>query len=596
MKAERPRSRLRSSQRGLQALLRAIWDYSAPQLPGALLLLTVAAILEGAGVVLLLPLAEMIFAGEAEQQGGLTGNIQRAMADLGVATVTAQLSILGLGLVLLLAARALVLTHRDVLLARMSHGFVDHVRSSLFAVIARADWRVIKHFGRARLLDTMTADVARLVQTTHALSRGIVTSTLGLAYLAAAFLVSVSLGMLLLVLVALGTGSAVVWSRRSHTLGEQLTRANRGLMQETTRFLEGLKAAKVSHAENELARRFTDVISATREVQIAFLRRQSRLTNFSQILAAMVALSVLLLGYSQFRLSGGELLVMAAIVLRLAPALNSTFGGMQSIVHALPAFAAIRELEVEIAMGSGIPPVGTEDVARAPSIDVTSPVLLRDCAVEIVDTSGAQLTLLRTGQIDIEPGTLVHVSGPSGAGKSTFAELLAGLHLPARGEVRRGGSRLDAANVRQWQTQISFAPQEPFIFHGSVRENLLWPDVVAEEGAIWGALAQAEAAELVRRLPLQLDEQLLDGGARLSGGERQRLCLARALLRKSALLILDEATSAMDPDLERRIMRSLKANLGDRILLIVCHSENGRGHADLCIRVEKGEARAIAGE
>lgn len=167
----------------------------------------------------------------------------------------------------------------------------------------------------------------------------------------------------------------------------------------------------------------------------------------------------------------------------------------------------------------------------------------------------------------------------------------AGLHLPAKGSVRRGDFPLEAGQRRAWQAQVSFAPQEPFIFDGTVRENLLWPNLAAEDAALWHALDQAEATEIVSGLPARLDEELLDGGARLSGGERQRLCLARALVRPASLLVLDEARSAMDPELERRIIGRLRQDIGRRIVLMVSHSLNAVGFADLRIDVSKGQAR-----
>ena len=169
-------------------------------------------------------------------------------------------------------------------------------------------------------------------------------------------------------------------------------------------------------------------------------------------------------------------------------------------------------------------------------------------------------------------------------------ELVAGLHLPVSGSVSRGDIALDATNRSAWQAQISFAPQEPFIFDGSVRDNLLWPNLQIDDDQIWEVLAQVEAADIVCGLPKGLDEELLDGGARLSGGERQRLCLARTLLRPASMLILDEATSAMDPELERSVVARLRDNIGERIVLLVSHSLNAVEHADVRIEVSDGES------
>ncbi|WAT18918.1 ABC transporter ATP-binding protein [Aurantiacibacter sp. MUD11] len=581
---------------GVRELTSSILEFARPQLLSTVLIVTLAAVLEGAGIVLILPVAETVFAqSEGEVNTGISASITQWLTSVGFDTVLEQLAVMGAGFLLLVTIRGAVMLQRDVLLSELSFGYVDHERQKFFLMLAQAEWPIIKRYRKAQLLNTMTTNIARLAQTMHFLTRGLITATLGAAAIGAAFLVSTSLGLLLLLLTVAGLLFALVWSRRSYRAGERLNKANRWVMHETTRFLDGLKAAKAARAEDVLAEGYKRQITDTRELSITFVRQQARLRNGIQFVAALAALLVLLLGFGWLGLSGGELLVMAAIILRLAPALLSTFSGVQSLAHALPAFASIRSLEAELAeahAGLRVPPQeGLDDELEQAA---TAPLELRGCSVSAVDEDGNRVTLVEAGRITIAPGTLVHIGGPSGAGKSSLAELVAGLHLPASGEVRRGSLHLAPDTCRAWQSQVSFAPQEPFLFDGSIRENLSWPNLSPDDDAIWQALADAQAAELVRSLPQGLDEQLLDGGARLSGGERQRLCIARALLRPASLLIFDEATSAMDPELERAIVSRLRETIGQRIVLMVSHSRNTLDLADMRIDVAAGVARVVS--
>lgn len=580
------------AQAGARDLLSAILAFAGPRLGRTLFVIALAAALEGVGLVLLLPVAETLFAQDEGAQSGVTGQLVAWLADMGVETVTQQLSLMGLGFLLLVALRAYVLMKRDIMMTSLAQGFVDHTRQEFFTLLAHADWPVIKQFRKSQLLNAMTTNIGRLAATMQALSKGAITCAMGLAYLVAAFAVNAVLGIALLGLVAIGMVSAIAWTRRSHGLGKRLNFANRGVMHETSLFLDGMKAAKAARAEDELSGRFVERIGETRALSVQFVRQQARLRNGVQLIGAIAALLVLLIGYGLIGLTGGELLVMAAIVLRLSPNMIATFGGLQSIAHALPAFEALRETEAALRVAQE----GRNDAPFAkgdpiPSAD--APLVLENARVDVTNESGNIVTLVAMEAAVIAPGTLVHVGGPSGAGKSSLVELIAGLHLPAAGAVGRGDFALKTDTRRAWQSQISFAPQEPFIFDGTVRENLLWPNMAAEDSVLWRALEQSEAAEIVRKLPAELDEELLDGGSRLSGGERQRLCLARALVRPANLLVLDEATSAMDPDLERLIIGRLKADIGQNIVLMVSHSLNAVGFADMRIDVSGGVAEVL---
>ena len=180
------------------------------------------------------------------------------------------------------------------------------------------------------------------------------------------------------------------------------------------------------------------------------------------------------------------------------------------------------------------------------------------------------------------------IVGPSGAGKSTFADLLMGLLSPSSGQLLVDDVPLSPERLQAWRSQIGYVAQETFLFHDTVRANLAWASPGADDGAVWRALEQAAAADFVRALPAGLDTIVGDRGVLLSGGERQRLSLARALLRQPQLLILDEATSSLDSENERRIQAAID-HLHEQItIVVITHRLSTIRNADMIYVVERG--------
>ena len=572
-------------------LAQAVLAHLRPRWLETVLIVGSAALLEGVGILVLLPAAEVIFAGSmqvgAGKTTGLTQKASQWLAGQGADTIIEQLAALGTVFLAIVLLRALILQRRDVLLAELSEGFVDDRRKRLFRKLARAPWPILKQHRRSHLLDTMTNNIGRLSYAMSFLTTGVITLALALALVGTAFVVSTTLGLVLVAILAVGTLAALLWSRRSHASGLRLTLANRNVMDESTRFLDGLKAAKATRAEEALARRYDRQVDETRAIQIAFTRQQGTLRNAVQILAAAGAFAVLMIGYGVVGLGGAELLVMAAIILRLAPTLITAFNGIQSIAYALPAFSALRELERQLSDENAalqpVPPVANSAATMSGTLTLDG--------VVVTPPGAPDTPLLWLDSIAIPPGSIVHVEGASGAGKSTLIELLAALQMPDRGHVRCGDVVLGVGTQERWQANVSFAPQEAFLFDAPLRENLCWPNLSAGDDELWDALVRAQADDLVRSLPSGLDEPLLDGGARLSGGERQRLCLARAFLRPAYLLLLDEATSALDIDLERAVLRRLREDRREGITVLAAHSRQAAAIADMTIRIEGGRAQ-----
>ncbi len=185
-------------------------------------------------------------------------------------------------------------------------------------------------------------------------------------------------------------------------------------------------------------------------------------------------------------------------------------------------------------------------------------------------------------------GEVTALIGPSGAGKSTVAHLLLRFIDPQQGILRINATLLSELSLEGWRAGIAWVPQQPYLFHGSLADNLRVARPQAGIAELQRALEQAHLAEFVTGLPRGLDTQIGEGGARLSGGQAQRLALARAFLRDAPLLILDEPTAHLDLEQEALLQESTRRLLAGRTALVIAHRLSTALRADRVAILEQG--------
>jgi ATP-binding cassette subfamily B protein len=171
----------------------------------------------------------------------------------------------------------------------------------------------------------------------------------------------------------------------------------------------------------------------------------------------------------------------------------------------------------------------------------------------------------------VEPGEVLALVGPTGAGKSTVAKLVTRFYDPQQGRVLIDGHDLRDVTLHSLRSQLGVVPQEPFLFHGTIRDNLLFARPDASDDDVRAAAEAVGLDEVAARMPAGLDTPVFDRGASLSAGERQLIALARAMLARPRVLVLDEATSNVDMQSEARIERALDHILGGRTAIIIAH-------------------------
>jgi ATP-binding cassette subfamily C protein CydD len=215
-----------------------------------------------------------------------------------------------------------------------------------------------------------------------------------------------------------------------------------------------------------------------------------------------------------------------------------------------------------------VPAVAPASVRRA--IAISRPPRIRFESVRVVHEA-RRSAALDGFTLEIPAGETLALVGPTGAGKTTAAHLLLRFLEPSVGRILVDDTPLAELAPEAWRRSLAWVPQQPRLFHGSLRENLLLGRPDAGPEAVERALRLAQLEELVRELPRGLDTEVGEGGARLSGGEAQRVALARAFVRDAPVLVLDEPTAQLDLATEAAVVEGVRELCRGRTVLLVAH-------------------------
>ena len=514
----------------------------------------------------------------------------------------------------LTVARSVIVGQRDVLLPKIRLGFVDDLRGRLHQAVAGARWQFLAGQRRSDFQHILTGEVPRISQATLSFLYSATAAVMLGVQLGIAFLISPAVSGL-----ALGAGAALLLLtrplvRRSQDLGAQVVGVNRTVFSHVMDFVTGLKLAKVQAREQAYVDRFGDALSDARRRQTA----SDTATAMSQMVLS-VGGALALAGLAWFAIEGArltlpELAVVTLVFARVMTAFTSLQRNGQLFANLAPSYGYALRTLAEL-RGAAEVGGGDDGILRQAQDECFVEgeclgggfrwwgcglggwewglgdgrgvgVSVRGVWFSYGDGGGA--AALSGVSLDLRAGELTAIAGPSGAGKSTLADVLLGLLEPSAGAVLVDGVAVDDANRRRWRRSCGYVPQDPYLFHDTIRANLVWARPGAGDDALWRALELAAAADFVAGLPLGLDTVVGDRGSRLSGGERQRIALARALAAEPALLVLDEATSQLDADNERLIVETLRSLRGRVTVVAVAHREAVLAAADRVVTLDAG--------
>jgi ATP-binding cassette, subfamily C, bacterial len=539
--------------------------------------LLLASVFEGIGLATLIPVIT-VATGSPETASPAEALLRQFMDFIGLPVAIGPLIIV---MIIAMTIRALLGVAVMSFVGYTAAGVAADLRRQVVANLLKVRWRYFANQRMGRITTVISNDATRASRAYLMSAEFVALAAQSLVMAIIAAIVSWRLALL-----AVGLGAILALSlhgliRAARKAGRQQTFRTRELIIFLYDTLNNLKVIRAMGRQAPFATLLDRKIRKLRNALRREVLTTELLTSAQLIVMALFLGGGFYLLFTFFEAPLAEIIVAGLVVSRSVSSLGKLQKAYQKAMALESAFMSTKEL--------------IDEAGSDPEIDAgTRPAAFeRDIRLEALRFAHGQSPILQGLTMAVPANRLTVLTGPSGGGKTTTVDLILGLHRPDEGRILLDGVPLDEIGLASWRKLVGYVPQEVFLLHDSVRANLTLGDDGIDEATLWWALELAGVDSFVRELPGGLDGLVGEGGGRFSGGQRQRIALARALVRRPRLLILDEVTSALDPATAVAIAQSIKALTRETTVLTITHRPEFLDVADQIYRVERGRATLV---
>lgn len=554
-------------------------------------LLILAGLAEGVGLAAMLPLVQAVAGSAGSPDGAAAGDglVAGALAAAGLRPTLETVLVLIVAMITLKGALMWVAMRQ---VGYTAATVATDLRRRLIRALTLAEWR---HFA--------TQPTGHL---TSAVSDQASRSALAYAdaCACAADLIQAAIYFLLVFYISPGaavmtvlSGALMAWLfgrfvRSSRAAGADQTRLMRTVVARLTELLATVKPVKAMGREGDV---WPLLERETEEFQVAQRRlilAQESVAAFYDPIAALIIAVGLYLALAYASLPMTELFVLAVIGYRMIVKASQAQARYQRVIGNESAlWSLLGHIDAAHQAREGRPAGAAGPVGPA---GATPPHPRRVFTLDQVSVAFDGRPVLDRVSLSLPAGRLIAVSGPSGAGKTTLVDVVIGLLKPDSGRILIDGVPLDEVDLGAWRRRVGYVPQEVLLFHDTIRANVALGSLEASDDDVVAALKAAGAWAFVQELPGGLDHRVGERGVTISGGQRQRIMIARALVARPDVLVLDEATAGLDPPTEAAIIATLAALRPAVTIFAISHQPAMAEAADLVVHVGRGHARIEA--
>lgn len=537
-------------------------------------------------------MAQIVNVGMAENATEFTFTLQLGKLSLALFTMTNRVSFIvtcGAMMVVMALISLFFGTMSGKLAATASTGFAKNLRRKLFYKIENFSFANLDRFNTASLVTRLTTDVTNIQMAFQIVIRMLVRSPIMLI-LAMCMSISISPDLSVIFAVALPVlivgifiGVKVVFPRF-----EKMLRKYDDMNESTQENLIGIRAVKAFVREDNEIDKFKKVSSTVQKLQFSAEKIIVVAFPFMQIIVYACILCVAWFGGNDIivgKMLLGDFTAFLSYIMQILMSLMMVAMGFMNIVLSRASLDRIVEvLDEKIDIENGENASDSLKVADG-SIDFDH--------VDFSYSKSHDVLNLEDIDLHIKSGETIGIIGGTGSAKTTLVQLIPRLYDVLDGEVKVGGVNVKEYKLNELRDSVAMVLQKNVLFSGTIRENLAWGNKNATQEEIEHAAKAAQAHDFIMSFPNGYDTELGQGGVNVSGGQKQRLCIARALLKKPKIMIMDDSTSAVDTATDAAIRAGLKNEFGDTTVLIIAQRISSVESADRIIVMNDGKIDAV---
>ncbi|MGF7161738.1 ATP-binding cassette subfamily C protein [Rhodoligotrophos appendicifer] len=525
--------------------------------PGIILFcLILAGMSEAVSLGALLPTISQIGGGASEHTSALNRFVLETLLSAGITPTLGNLILVVSGALIVKA----VLSFAALSYAGMSIAVVPaNLRTQLLNQLMEARWSYFVNQRIGRIANAISNDATRAGDAYYVAAKFVSAIAQSSVYIIVSLLISWKLalaGLVVGLILMLSLNVLVQVSRRA---GSRQTDRTSELVTYVSDAFANIKPLKSMNRQAPFSALFASKIRSLRRALIKKVFAKNGLTYGEEVLTAIMLGASVYLAADVWEIPLAELVVMGILFYQVISVTGKIQQYYQNAVELESAYWRIYELIDETAE------------QREPDTGTVIPTLRQAVVFDDVSFSYGERPVVEHVDLSINAGEITVLQGPSGAGKTTLMDLLIGLYHPSSGRVMIDGVSILDVRVSAWRSMIGYVPQEISLLHGSISDNITLGDKSITRAQIMRALEKAGAADFIDELPHHIDTVVGERGTKLSGGQRQRIALARALVTDPKLLILDEVTSALDPETELEICRNIQMLGGEYTIAAITH-------------------------